>query len=110
MSLYPIAGYLFSRALFFTNLLSLAIFKEVIFTNFCYGQYSICVILSKYFKVLYFVNLVCTMKFLKYKSHENFQLYGSTQLSFTTAKPRHQLPNIFPSSPQKYYMLTVEAL
>ena len=36
---------------------------------------SICVILSKYFKILYFTNLVCTMKFLKYKSLENFQLY-----------------------------------
>ena len=32
---------------------------------------SICV---KYFRVL---NLVCTMKFLKYKSFENFQLYGT---------------------------------
>ena len=32
------------------------------------------VILFKYFKVL---NLVCTTKFLKYKSLENFQLYGT---------------------------------
>ena len=32
-------------------------------------------ILLKYFKVLYFTNLVCTTKFLKYKFPENFQLY-----------------------------------
>ena len=35
---------------------------------------SISVILLKYFKVLYFTNLACTTKFLKYKS---FQLYGN---------------------------------
>ena len=37
---------------------------------------NVSVILLKYFKVLYFTNLVCTTKFLKYKSLENFQLYG----------------------------------
>ena len=37
--------------------------------NFCYGQ-----------KVLYFTNLVCTTKFLKYKFLENFQLYGRFEL------------------------------
>ena len=34
------------------------------------------VILLKCFKVLYFTNLFCATKFLKYKSLENFQLYG----------------------------------
>ena len=36
---------------------------------------SVSVILLKNFKALYFTNLVCTTKFLKYKSLENFQLY-----------------------------------
>ena len=39
--------------------------------NFCYGQYD--------FKVfqgfIYFTNLVCTMKFLKYKSLEKISSY-----------------------------------
>ena len=38
---------------------------------------SISVIVLKHFKVLYFTNLVCTTKFLKYESLENFQLYGT---------------------------------
>ena len=37
---------------------------------------SISVILLMYFKVLNFTNFVSTTKFLKYKSLENFQLYG----------------------------------
>ena len=37
---------------------------------------SVNVILLKYFKVIYFTNLVCTTKLLKYKSLEYFQLYG----------------------------------
>ena len=54
-------SWLFSRALyFFTSLLSLTI--SII------AKESVCVILSKYFKVLYFTNLVYTTKLLKYKS------------------------------------------
>ena len=45
---------------------------------------SIRVIPLKYFKVLYFTNLVCTTKFLKHKSLENFQLYGITIVRFSS--------------------------
>ena len=67
-------SWLFSRALYFTNLLSLAS-SRMQFSRI-FAMDSISVILLKYFKVLYFTNLVCTTKFLKYKSLENFQLYG----------------------------------
>ena len=63
-------SWLFSRALFFTSLLSLSISRKWIF-----AMSSICVLLLKYFKVLYFMNLVCTTKFLKYKFLEKIQLY-----------------------------------
>ena len=43
--------------------------------NSCY-MVSESVIPLKYFKVLNFTDLVCTTKFLKYKSLENFQLYS----------------------------------
>ena len=69
-------SWLFPRALYFTYLLSLSISSpEVIFKNFAID--SISVILLKYFKVLilYFTNLVCTTKFLKYKSLENISSY-----------------------------------
>ena len=45
-------SWLFSRALYFTNLLSSL---AIIFTNF-FAMDSICIILTKYFKVLYFTN------------------------------------------------------
>ena len=51
-------------------------FKDAIFTVF-FAMDSISVMLSKYFKVLYFTNLVCTTIILKYKSLENFQLCGT---------------------------------
>ena len=68
-------SWLFSRALYFTNLLSLAS-SRMQFSRI-FAMDSISVILLKYFKVLNFTNLVCTTKFLKYKSLENFQLYGT---------------------------------
>ena len=66
-------SWLFSRAPYFTNLLSLSMSREQF--SWIFAMDSICVMLSKYFKVLYFTNLVCTTKFLKYKPLENFQLY-----------------------------------
>ena len=62
------------RALYFTNLLPIAMSRK--YFSRIFAMDSISVILLKYFKVLYFMNLVCTTKFLKYKSLENFQLYG----------------------------------
>ena len=60
----------FSRALYiFHEFALISNVKEVIFMNF-FAMYSVCVILLKYFKVLYFTNLICTTKFLKYKSLE----------------------------------------
>ena len=69
----------------------LVIFKGSIFHEFAliiassrmqfsriFAMDSISVVLLKYFKVLNFTNLVCTTKFLKYKSLENFQLYAIT--------------------------------
>ena len=46
------------------------------------------VILLKCFKVLYFTNLFCATKFLKYKSLENFQLYGIEMYFFFFRVPR----------------------
>ena len=59
---------LFSRALYyFHEFAPINNFKEVIFTDFCYGQYKC---------NEGFIYLVCSTKFLKYKSLENFQLYS----------------------------------
>ena len=60
---------------------------------FYYGQYE-CNTFEVYFKVLYFTNLVCTTKFLKYKSLENFQHNGSpyckSPVNATLSKTRIQ--------------------
>ena len=53
------------------NLLSLAISRKLFSPIFAMDGIS--AILLKYFKVLYFTNLVCTLKFLKYKTIRHIQ-------------------------------------
>ena len=58
---------------------------------------SISVLLLKYLKVLYFTNLVCTTKFLKYKSLEKFpaiQYVASSVVQGCAGNPLNTLQSV----------------